>query len=129
MPPEIPGKKREKEPSVGSFGDGTSGPNDPEAIEFPAEFLPGRLGFLYGGRGRTQPQPGDQFFQAPLIPLGRDLNPSILQIPDPPAEAEGNGPAPGVVAEKNALNAARNKDMDSSFHRRERYATIAAPGP
>ena len=87
-----------------------------------------KVGML-GGRGRTQPQPGDQFFQAPLIPLGRDLNPSILQIPDPPAEAEGNGPAPGVVAEKNALNAARNKDMDSSFHRRERYATIAAPGP
>jgi len=104
------------------------GPGDPEIPELAPEIFPGHLNIFDLSHGRTLLQPGDQVFQAVLFTFGQNLDAAVTQVPDPARETQRGRPAPGVIAEEDSLDAARNKDTSPGFHRTCRYANIAWPG-
>lgn len=99
-------------------------PADPEIGELPPVLFPGDSDSFDIGQRGPQLEPGDQPFDTVLFPFSQDFHPPIPEVSDPPGQAEGGSPSPGVITKKNTLHPARHKDPSSGFHLLFRYVNI-----
>ena len=89
------------------------------------KIFPGDIHGFDLGEGRPFLQPRDQLLDFFPLSLAQDLHTAVPEIPDPAGDAQGTGPNPRVVPEKDPLDTAADQDSGARFHGTRGYVNMA----